>query len=195
MLRALNLHINLEITSKTTGVILIYMNKPTLHLLMGLPGAGKTTLARVLQKLTKAARLSSDDYRLIIYPEPTFSQKEHDDLYALIDHSAEHLLAAEHDVIYDANLNRYSHRKEKYDLAKKYNANVILWWVCTPKELAKERRVKEQDKNLIPEGETSERMFDRIADILEEPGTDEKYIEVDGTKISEDEIRKLLPTT
>ena len=159
---------------------------------MGLPGAGKTTLAKTLQKLTKAARLSSDDYRLIIYPEPDFSQKEHDNLYALIDHSAEHLLSAEHSVIYDANLNRYSHRKEKYDLAKKYKADVILWWVQTPKELAKNRRVAEQDKNLIPEGETSERMFDRIADILEEPTITEKYIAVDGTNINERSVAELL---
>lgn len=166
--------------------------KPTLHLLMGLPGAGKTTLAKILQKLTKSARLSSDDHRLIIYPEPSFSQKEHDDLYALIDHSAEHLLQAGHSVIYDANLNRYSHRKEKYDLADKYNANVVLWWVRTPKELAKKRRVSEQDKNLIPEGETPERMFDRIAEIMEEPGKDEKYIEVDGTNITKDEISEKL---
>jgi predicted kinase len=165
---------------------------PTLHLLMGLPGAGKTTLANILQKLTKSARLSSDDHRLIIYPEPTFSQKEHDDLYALIDHSAEHLLQAGHGVIYDANLNRYSHRKEKYDLAKKYNADVVLWWVRTPKELAKKRRVSEQDKNLIPEGETPERMFDRIANILEEPGKDEKHFEVDGTLITTEIVKNYL---
>ena len=159
------------------------MSKPTLHLLMGLPGAGKTTLAKILQKLTKAARLSSDDYRLIIYPEPTFSQKEHDSLYALIDHSTEHLLEAGHDVIYDANLNRKVHRQEKYELARKFDAEVILWWVKTPKEMAKKRRVDEQDVLLLPEGETPEKMFDRIATILEEPASEESHIEIDGSHI------------
>ncbi|MCA9323831.1 ATP-binding protein [Candidatus Saccharibacteria bacterium] len=168
------------------------MSKPTLHLLMGLPGAGKTTLAKTLQKLTKAARLSSDDYRLIVYPEPTFSQKEHDNLYALIDHSTEHLLAAEHDVIYDANLNRREHREEKYALAKKYNARVILWWVQTPKKLAKQRRIDEQDQLLLPEGETSERMFDRIAGILEEPSAQEPAVMIDGTDITAEAVRKAL---
>lgn len=160
---------------------------------MGLPGAGKTTLARTLQSITKSARLSSDDYRLLIFPEPSFTQTEHDNLYALIDHSVEHLLRAGHDVIYDANLNRRHHRQEKYDLAGKYGARVVLWWVKTPAELAKSRRIAEQDNLLLPAGETAEAMFERIAGIFEAPGKDEPYIEVDGTAIGRDYIERLLP--
>ncbi|MCA9346059.1 ATP-binding protein [Candidatus Saccharibacteria bacterium] len=166
--------------------------RPTLHLIMGLPGAGKTTLAKILQKITRSARLSSDDYRLVIYPEPTFSQNEHDNLYALIDHSAEHLLSTGHSVIYDANLNRYVHRKEKYELAKKFEARVILWWVKTPKSLSKQRRLDEQDTLLLPKGETSEMMFERIAEILEEPKSSEPVIEIDGTDIDPAKISEIL---
>lgn len=168
------------------------MAQPTLHLLMGLPGAGKTTLAKTIQKITKAARLSSDDYRILIYPEPTFSQKEHDNLYGLLDHSVGHLLEADHDVIYDANLNRRVHRDEKYALAEKYGAKVKLWWVKTPQELAKQRRIDEQDHLLIPEGETPEKMFDRIAEVFEPPGEDENFTVVDGTGITKDKIKELL---
>lgn len=168
------------------------MARPTLHLLMGLPGAGKTTLAKELQKITKGARMSSDDYRKLIYPEPTFSQKEHDNLYGLLDHSVGHLLEAEHDVIYDANLNRFAHRQEKYELAKKFNADVRLWWVKTPIELAKQRRVDEQDHILLPKGETPENMFDRVATVFEPPSEEEKYTVVDGTKINTKYIKSLL---
>lgn len=168
------------------------MSRPTLHLLMGLPGAGKTTLAKTIHAITKAARLSSDDYRLIIFPEPTFSQTEHDNLYALLNHSTEHLLAAGHDVIYDANLNRYHHRQEKYAMAARQNADVLLWWVKTPTELARERRMKEQDHQLLPEGETSGNMFDRIAEILEAPMKGEHHVVIDGTHITKEEVKKLL---
>jgi len=165
---------------------------PTLHLLMGLPGSGKSTLAKHIQKLTRAVRLSSDEYRLLIFPEPCFSQKEHDSLYGIIDHNVEHLLTADHDVIYDANLNRLKHRQEKYAMAKKYDAKVILWWVKAPKDLAKQRRVSEQNHDLIPEGETPEKLFDRIANIIEEPKKDEQFIEVDGTKITQKYVKSLL---
>lgn len=170
-------------------------DKPTLHLLMGLPGSGKSTLARVLQDLTGATLFSSDEERLKLFPNPCFSQEEHDNLYGIIDHNVEHLLQAGRTVIYDANLNRKHHRQEKYDLAVKYDAKVILWSVQVPSELAKERRMTKQDKRLIPDGETSARMFDRIAQVIEEPGTNEHCIKVDGTRINSQYVKELLQTS
>ena len=128
----------------------------------------------------------------MVFPDPKFTQKEHDNLYGLIDHNVEHLLEYGRDVIYDANLNRRHHRDEKYALANKYEVNVKLWWVQVPAELARERRCAEQDPKLIPEGETSENMFDRIAELIEAPSSDENCIDVDGTKITEKYIRSLL---
>lgn len=168
------------------------MHKPTLHLLMGLPGSGKTTLGRVLQSLTSATVMSSDDYRLLLFKKPCFSQEEHDMLYTTLDHNVEHLLEAGQDVIYDANLNRLEHRKQKYQLAEKHGANVKLWWVQVPESFAKSRRMAEQDERLIPDGETSAKMFDRIANIIEEPLETESCILVDGTDIKSDTIAKLL---
>ena len=168
------------------------MKKPTLHLLMGLPGSGKSTLAKHIQSATKATLLSSDDYRILLFPDPKFTQKEHDSLYAMLDHNVEHLLSADRSVIYDANLNRKHHREEKYALAKKYDVDVKLWWVQAPQSLAKTRRIDEQDPRLVPEGETSERMFDRIADVFEEPSPDEKHIIIDGTNIKKSDIERHL---
>ncbi len=160
---------------------------------MGLPGSGKTTLAKQIQNITKAVRLSSDEHRLLIFPEPTFSQKEHDNLYGILDHNVEHLLDSEHDVIYDANLNRLKHRQEKYALAKEHGADVVLWWVRTDIELAKNRRISEQNHTLIPDDETAEQLFDRISDLIEEPSENEPHITVDGTKITQSYIKKLIP--
>jgi len=155
----------------------------TLHLLIGLPGSGKTTLSKRIQEMTDAVRVSSDDYRLLLFPKPKFTQKEHDNLYAMIDHNVEHLLQAGHDVVYDANLNRRIHRDEKYALAKKHGATVKLWWVQTPQELSKNRRVSQQHPDLVTEHETASAMHDRISDLFEEPGTDEPHTTIDGNHI------------
>lgn len=159
---------------------------------MGLPGSGKSTLANILRELTGATIMSSDEYRLLLFKKPCFSQEEHDMLYATLDHNVDHLLAAGLDVIYDANLNRLHHRQEKYALAKKYNATVKLWWVQVPTDFAKSRRIQDQDTRLIPDGETAARMFDRIANVIEEPIESEQFISVNGTDIQPDTVASLL---
>lgn len=167
--------------------------KTTLHLLIGLPGSGKTTLSRILQEQTKAVRISSDDYRLLLFPKPSFTQEEHDNLYAMIDHNVEHLLQAGHSVVYDANLNRRVHREEKYEIAKKYGVGVKLWWVQTDQDLSKKRRVEETEHHkLVPHHETPEEMHDRISNLFEAPDNNEPYIAIDGKHIDEAEIIKLL---
>lgn len=165
-----------------------------MHLLMGLPGAGKSTLAKHLQHITKAARLSSDEFRLALFPNPCFSQVEHDTLYAVLDGAVETLLKRDQDVIYDANLNRRIHRDEKYDLARKYSAKAILWYVTTPDDLARMRRLAEQNPLLIPDGETPENLFDRVASVLEQPKSDEVVVCIDGTTILEKDVRQKLDT-
>jgi len=160
--------------------------------MMGLPGAGKTTVAEIIEDLTEAVRLSSDDARFMIWDTPEFSDAEHFQLYEYLDDQTKHLLEAGKSVIYDANLNRYIHRKEKYELAKQFGATCQLIWVKTPLELAKERRLEHTEAKLIPKGETSAQMFDRIAKVLEEPKEREPHITLDGTKITKEYVKLQL---
>lgn len=169
--------------------------KPILYLLLGLPGAGKTTAATEISKLTGAVHLSSDNFRLSLFETPTFSQDEHDALYKMLDYMCELLLKHGTSVVYDANLNRYKHREEKYQLAKRSQATTKLLWLMTSRELAKQRRLASQHKDLVPTTETPPALFDRIADIFEPPHKDEAYIELDGTKISSAYIAETLGLT
>jgi predicted kinase len=165
---------------------------PMLYLMLGYPGAGKTTTAKVIHDLTGAEHLSSDAVRLELFPKPSFSQVEHDELYAELDRRTEQMLESGKDVIYDANLNRYQHRKDKYDICNRTGAKAVLLWVKTPKELAKTRAVHESRFHLVPKDERPADMFERIARIIEEPTIDEPYIEVDGTKVTKPYIAELL---
>lgn len=168
------------------------MQRPKLYLLLGLPGSGKTTAAKEIAKLTGAVHLSSDSFRLNLFKKPTFSQSEHDSLYKMLDYMCELLLQNGTSVVYDANLNRYTHRLEKYQLAKKTNADVQLFLLQVHRDMAKKRRIDTQHPDLVPKHENPHDMFERIADIFEPPNKIEKYTELDGTKITKPYVSSFL---
>lgn len=163
-----------------------------LYLMLGVPGAGKTTTAKVLHELTGAAHLSSDAIRSALFAEPTFTQAEHDELYRYLDSTTEDLLKAGKDVIYDANLNRFQHRQDKYDICKRTSAQPVLLWLKTPRDMAKERASDVSRQHLWPSNETPEQMFERIAGVIEEPGPNEPFTVIDGTKVTPEYIQEQL---
>lgn len=156
--------------------------------MLGYPGAGKTTTAKIIHELTGAVHLSSDKMRLEMFAQPTFSSDEHDKLYAALDTQTEQLLSEGKSVIYDANLNRYQHRQEKYEICKKTGAEPVLIWLQTPRALAKERAVHDSRKDLVPKQETAAAMFERIANIIEEPSADEQAVVLDGSHVTKESV-------
>ncbi|HEY5805785.1 MAG TPA: ATP-binding protein [Candidatus Saccharimonadales bacterium] len=168
------------------------MNRPTLFMMFGYPGAGKTTTAKIIQKLTNAEYLSSDDLRLKLFPNPTYSQEEHNAVYAALNKQAEELLRQGKSVIYDANLNRYEHRLEKYELCERAGARAALFWVQAPRELARERAVLRGHHHLVPKDETFESMFDRVTSVIEEPQEDEPLYTLDGANLNESAVAEII---
>lgn len=167
-------------------------NQPTLFLLLGLPGSGKTTAAKEIATLTGAVHLSSDNFRLSLFDAPQFTQDEHDALYKTLDYMCELLLKTGTSVVYDANLNRYEHRHEKYLLAKKLHIPVRLLWLQVEKATAKKRRIETQHPALVPQHENPHDMFERIATVFEAPTSEESFTILDGTKITTEYIAEQL---
>ena len=165
----------------------------TLFLLLGYPGAGKTTTAKIISQLTGAEYLSSDVLRKQLFPQSNFNQAEHDELYAILDSQLVESMKQGKDVVYDANLNRLVHRQEKYDLAAKYKYKTVLVWVKTPRQIARQRRIEEfEHHHLVPPHETPAEMFERTASAFEEPLENEPHIEIDGTKVTQDYVKENL---
>lgn len=164
----------------------------TLYLMLGYPGAGKTTAAKIIHELTGAVHISSDALRLKMFPHPTFSQAEHNHLYRVLDERVTEALRGGEDAIYDANLNRYRHRVEKYQICEATGAKPVLLWVHTPKELAKTRAVDHSRGHLVPKEEAPHDMFERITRLIEDPKVTEPYIVLDGTKITLGYVKQQL---
>ncbi len=170
-----------------------HASQPKLYLLLGYPGAGKTTAAKIIAQLTGAVRLSSDEIRLSMFKQPVFSQSEHKQLYDQINNRAISLLKQGHSVIYDANLNRFIHREEKYKICRDMAIEPVLIWVQAPTPLARTRATLQasRDPNR-PYGNMSQQNFDRLIKQIEPPRKNENFIIFDGTRLSDSYIAERL---
>ncbi len=172
---------------------MIAMSKPTLYLMLGYPGAGKTTAAKVIAELTGAVHLWADHERRERYGQPTYHHAENIDLYSVLNEETAQLLNQGQSVVFDTGFNFYRDREHLRRIAENSGAQTQLVWVTTRRQLAKERatsRAHLQPTRLL--GNFTDNDFERISDNLEPPHQDETYVQLDGTKITHEYVAQQL---
>lgn len=167
--------------------------KKTLFLMLGYPGAGKTTAAKIIHELTGAEHLWADHERRERFGTPSYDHEETLKLYAGLNEVVEKSLTEGQSVIFDTNFNFYKDREHLRSIATENNATTVLVWVRTPKEIAKQRAVVDAHKHQTRIlGHMPESHFERIAEGLEPPKSDEKSIQLDGTHLDAEYVRTKL---
>lgn len=169
------------------------MQRATLYLLVGYPGAGKTTTSRLIHELTGAVHIWVDHERKKQFGKPTHHPHESQELYRRLNALTEQLLQQGHSVIFDTSFNYAKDRKYMRTLAEKYGADIVIIWLRTPKELAKARAlsIDHARDNQYP-AVMSPDQFSHISGHLEPPEEHEQPIMLDGTKITKEYIIEQL---
>jgi predicted kinase len=121
----------------------------TVHLLCGLPGAGKTTVARRLEREQRAVRFTLDEWMLALFDLTPYEAEyaaRADRVKELIWRTAERVLALGHDVVLDWSQWSRAAREAARRRAEALGADVLLHYVDVPLAIAEER-ISERNAN------------------------------------------------
>lgn len=158
------------------------LNQPTLILLYGYPGAGKTYLARQFCEDIQAAHVQSDRIRYELFEQPRYDQQENQIVDHLLQYMTEEFLSAGISVIYDINAMRLSQRRELRDMARKNKVQTLLVWMQVDPDSAF-ARVNKRDHRKLDDKYTpsiDRRTFEQIASRMQNPQNTEDYMVISG---------------
>jgi predicted kinase len=162
--------------------------------MVGVPGAGKTTLAHNLSTLLQAEHLRGDKIGLELFRFPTFSPQERQAVHQEMSYrAADHLSAGRH-VLYDAATNTADQREAIAAVARQNGAHAVGLWVRTPLSVAKKRAGQARDSGIsgavvrvIPP-----HVFDQYVVAFEAPDESEDIIMISGDANFYLQYRRLL---
>ena len=120
------------------------LTSPTLFLLVGRPGSGKTYLARHLAKQLSVPVVSMERIRQTIVKKPSLSQSEESTVWRIGVMLVEGYLSVGVGVIADMTANTVDQRNELLRLAHFFRATPIIIWQQTERETAWRRCVDRQ---------------------------------------------------
>lgn len=115
-------------------------------LLVGAPGVGKTTFARLLRERVPLAILSTDDVRKTLFRNPRYVESEHSRVFGVAYRALAELLGRGIPTVFDATNLQESARKRVYGIAEQTGARPVVVVFETPPEIVRlrlERRFKE----------------------------------------------------
>ncbi len=162
--------------------------------MLGVPGAGKTTTAKVIAKTFGAAHIWADLERQQRFGKPPYSYEQNAALYGDLNRTALKLIATGKSVVYDAAFNFRADRALLRGMAGQHHARTIIVWVVTPEETAQTRATtKAHDPTTRPQGgEMSVEDFIRLSRKLEPPEDGEEVIVIDGQNVTPHAVQELL---
>ncbi|MES2971454.1 MAG: ATP-binding protein [Patescibacteria group bacterium] len=162
----------------------LLLTHPTLFMLFGFPGAGKTYFARQICEELQAAHVQGDRIRYELFERPRYDRQENEIITHLMEYMTEEFLQAGISVVFDVNAMRSSQRRELRDMARRLKAQTVLVWFQLDLESSFDRvasrdRRRIDDKYTAPMDRTT---FDNVTSVMQNPGSTEDYMVVSGKR-------------
>jgi predicted kinase len=168
------------------------MGQQKLYLFVGYPGAGKTTVAKVIANQTGAVHLWADHERLKMFGTPVHTRQESNQLYEHLNQVTDRLLAEGKSVVFDTNFNFYKDREHLRQIAAQHGTDTVVIWITTSKDIAQRRAVEDRNLRNGYEFPMPPEAFERMANNLQPPRENEKTIKIDGAKLDEQQVIEQL---
>jgi len=121
--------------------------RPSLVIVSGLPGTGKSYFCLRLAERVPLAILESDRLRKLLFPSPEYTAVEHFRLFLACHRLVEELLACGITVAFDATNLEERHREPLYHIADQVGAELIIVRVEAPPEMV-HQRLKQREMGL-----------------------------------------------
>jgi Predicted kinase len=130
---ALNMY-DADRLEKSLGRLPAPVARSSMVVMIGLPGSGKSHLARAIAARVPAAVLDIDALRAALFEDPQHTAKEHGRLFPALHVLMDRLLARRTTVIVDATNLKETNRRPYYKIAAEHGAKVLLVrvWARTP---------------------------------------------------------------
>jgi predicted kinase len=165
---------------------------PVLIMLSGLPGTGKSYLARGLTEILPFVIIESDQVRKILFPQCEYTGEESQWVHRTCHALMTKLLRKGVRVIYDATNLYERHRELVYRIADREGVKLIIVKVVASEQDAAERLSK-RDENSRDDDDISDadwKVYRRMAGTAEPIGRN--YVVVDTSKNLDSAVTKLL---
>jgi predicted kinase len=163
------------------------VEQPSLVVLSGLPGVGKTRVASEIAQRFPAAVLESDRLRKVLFERPVYSQRESGRLFRAVHELLDRLLARGVSCILDATNLRERHRQPLYEIAERNGAGMVLVAVEAPENVARARLSSRTGTDVSDADESVYEQMSREAEPITRP-----HLVVDGTGDPAKEAERVL---
>jgi predicted kinase len=138
----LNFDVLAEDNIRTLHVPKVAFEKPVCVVMVGIPEAGKTFLAKNLSEKFPLAVLSETDMVAFLSPRATIFKRGALEVFQLAIKTIEHLIKGGKACIYDANIKTREQRSLIKTAVEQAGGSFLLVYVSCPKELCYERLQK-----------------------------------------------------